>query len=59
MAASVSASHVFGAAKLIFDAGGTEPAKSNIRTDPFAMRTDPYIYIYSPWAERSLHPGRL
>ena len=46
----------FRAAKLISDAGGTEPAKFNIRTDPFAIWTDPfaeylyisiyYIYIY-------------
>jgi hypothetical protein len=51
MAASVLTSHVFGSAKLIFDAGGTDPAKFNIRTDPFAIWTDPfakdlYIYIY-------------
>ena len=51
MAASVLTSHAFGPAKLIFDAGGTEPAKLNIRTDPFAIWTCPfakymYIYIY-------------
>ena len=51
MAASVLTSHVFGPAKLIFDAGGTEPAKFNIRTDPFAIWTDPFantcISIYN------------
>ena len=56
MAVSVLTSHAFGPAKFISDAGGTEPAKFNIRTDPFAIWTDPlakcsciyiiYIYIY-------------
>ena len=51
MAMSVLTSHVFGPAKLISDAGGTEPAKFNIQIDPFAIWTDPfakcsYIYIY-------------
>ena len=54
MAASVFTSHVFGPTKLIFDAGGTEQAKFNIRTDQFEIWTDPfantcvwiYIYIY-------------
>ena len=34
---------------MIFDAGGVEPAKLNIRTDPLAIWTDPfakYLYIY-------------
>ena len=46
MAASVLTSHVFGPAKLIFNAGGVGPAKFNIRTDPFAKYMHIYIYIY-------------
>ena len=46
MAASVLTSHVFGPAKLIFNAGGVGPAKFNIRTDPFAKCMHIYIYIY-------------
>ena len=42
MAVSVLTSHVFGPAKFISDAGGTEPAKFNIRTDPFAIWTDSF-----------------
>ena len=55
-----------GPAKFISDAGGTEPAKFNIRTDPFAIWTDPfakcsciYIYIYrvlSYYTPPSLYP---
>ena len=50
MAASVLTSQALGPAKLISDAGGTEPAKFNIRTDPFAIWTDPfakYMCIYT------------
>ena len=53
MAVSVLTSHVFAPAKLISDAGGTESGKLNIRTDPFAIWTDPFakclyiIYTYS------------
>ena len=39
---SVSTSHALGPAKLTSDAGGTEPAKFNVRTDPFAIWTDPF-----------------
>ena len=46
MTASVLTSHVFGPAKLIFNAGGVGPAKFNIRTDPFAKYMHIYIYIY-------------
>ena len=47
MAVSVLTSHVFGPAKLISDAGGTEPAKFNIRIDPFYL-TPPYAPPHPP-----------
>ena len=46
MAVSVLTSHVFGPAKLIFNAGGLGPAKFNVPTDPFAKYMHIYIYIY-------------
>ena len=46
MTVSVLTSHVFGPAKLIFNAGGVGPAKFNIRTDPFAKYMHIYIYVY-------------
>jgi hypothetical protein len=39
MAASVLTSWVLGRQKSFLDAGGLEPAKDNIRTDPFAIWT--------------------
>ena len=46
-------SHVFGPAKLIFNAGGVGPAKFNIRTDAFAK----YIYIYGGVSLIMVSPG--
>ena len=46
MAAPVLTSLVLGWQNSLFDAGGVEPAKFNIRTDSLAIWTDPFARIH-------------